>query len=80
MKTETSKKINKKYGKTIKKIRIMLNLDQHGLAKLLDTAQATISNSENGRRYMSFRNCHKLVKLANQQNIEIKLEDIMPIE
>ena len=80
MKTETSKKINKKYGKTIKKIRIMLNLNQHGLAKLLNTAQATISNSENGNRYMSFRNCHKLVKLAQQQNIEVKLEDILPID
>jgi transcriptional regulator with XRE-family HTH domain len=55
-------------------LRKKLNLTQAELAKMLDLSQASISLIEQSKRFLSYKKCCQLIKIAKKNNINLTIE------
>lgn len=61
----------------IKLIRKKLNLTQIGLAEALGIKQSTVSQYEKGNSYPEGNNRKKILELAKQAKVFLKLEELL---
>lgn len=64
-------------SETIKKIRISLLIDQDQFAKKVGISRQAISNYERGVRKPSLKNIRKMKDIADENGIEVKVEDFL---
>jgi predicted transcriptional regulator len=64
-------------SQTIKKIRLTLCLDQDEFAKLVGVTKSGISKYESGYRHPRMKTIRKMKQLAEENNIEVKVEDFL---
>jgi len=64
----------------IKKIREHMLLTQEGLSKLLKICRPMLSEYETGRRKPRFELIKKLLVIAEENNIDVKVEDFFAKE
>ncbi len=66
--------------KLIKEIGYRGDLTQGQIAQLIGVQQATISRLRRGVTGTSLRTMGELVKLAKKYNIEVSLEELLPMD
>ena len=75
----TSQMLTDNFGKNVKYLRENIKISQEKLAEKIDVSKNTISNIENGKRFVS---AETLAKLANALNTDVyelfKPEDTIP--
>jgi putative transcriptional regulator len=63
---------------SIKKIRSDLGLSRKDFAHLLGITYGAISNYEYGVRRPQLEICYRIIDIAKQHKLKVKLEDIYP--
>ena len=62
---------------TVKKVRIALNLNQTDLAGKLNLSKTAIYNYERGARRPNFDVIKRIKTLANENGVEISIDDFL---
>ena len=63
---------------TIREIKHIAFLNQKEIAKILGCSQVTISRMENKKQNPTLKIALKIVNLAREYKIKVKLEDLLP--
>ena len=69
--------MNKDIGATIRKLRLLLCLEQHEFAELMGVVTGTIWSWEHGTRRPRLPKIRKMVELAKKNKLKIDITDFL---
>lgn len=69
--------MTKDIGATVKQLRLMLCLEQHEFAQLMDVVTGTVWSWENGTRRPRLPKIRKMIELAKRNKIKINILDFL---